>query len=868
VFSRQSAYLVSQAGLFSAVSSAFVIDIHSKLRPDPNDQSAALLRAILLTLNQSAIPGETPVVPPVQDPPPNEIVAATGLLYASLLISLLAAFIAMLGKQWLNRYLRRVGGSMIERCGDRQRKCNGLQKWPFHFFVEGLPVMLQVALLLLACGLCRFMASINASIAGILITITVLGVLFYAGVVIAGTSSYDCPFQTPGSGTLRSLWTKIGPYLTPTSLQIITALYNLGEIVQRHTPRPATHLSHIDIQRYFRSLLEWVQLRFLRIGLGLPRTELNIRRRLRHPPLPTIRENSPSADSQQVVPWLTSKDLTTIQMASANDARCVSWILWNITDPEALDAAIRLAGMIRWFEDGSDVKPPYDLIVSIFQTCFDSNRIVYPGSKDRAYYSGRAILWIHALAMCRSEEFARSFPLPTTGYTASDDFDLSCLLLIIAAPTPSHRLAYMLIQQGSSPSHMQWISNVLLHLSWATRTPLAFDYIRRYMHLTHNATASVDIILNCLLTWCNFLGSPVEEEVLKVQDKSCETTCFLLSKLLTLSFTSDRLERILHQLSNAIVSVLNNPNPRSKFIPGVLQNLTKLENRPECLKEMAYEWCSVISENRQSCEDWENLIVCSLSIGFRHLDPSYWWIPAKLTHTEHHRELPGVVFKSGKSEVIADLLQAWTANGVHRGSPLLNICAEHLVGLHNTVPFSPRLRKLVVRSVALIGYKRFAEEGAGRFVELLNHLHLSVGDLDDPPTWVPMLLETVQSREGTQSLSVQSWELLAELTTSCSWVLEDSVYSPQVVVSLLEAQEWEKLECWMGVVWMVWPPQTDVTTGDLEHVMVSLFRQRPGAVQKLTQWMERWSEIKRKEMPEAFQRICEQPTEVAQLGAP
>jgi hypothetical protein len=49
------------------VSSAFIINVHSNLQPDPNEQSAALLRAILLTLNQSAIPGETPAVPPVRE---------------------------------------------------------------------------------------------------------------------------------------------------------------------------------------------------------------------------------------------------------------------------------------------------------------------------------------------------------------------------------------------------------------------------------------------------------------------------------------------------------------------------------------------------------------------------------------------------------------------------------------------------------------------------------------------------------------------------------------------------------------------------------------------------------------------------------
>jgi hypothetical protein len=81
--------------------------------------------------------------------PPAEIVTTSNLLYASLLISLLAAFVAMLGKQWLSRYLRHAGGSMIERCGDRQRKFDGLEKWPFRFCMESLPIMLQIALLLL-----------------------------------------------------------------------------------------------------------------------------------------------------------------------------------------------------------------------------------------------------------------------------------------------------------------------------------------------------------------------------------------------------------------------------------------------------------------------------------------------------------------------------------------------------------------------------------------------------------------------------------------------------------------------------------------------------------------------------------------------
>ena len=52
--------------------------------------------------------------------------------------------------------------------------------------------------------------------------------------------------------------------------------------------------------------------------------------------------------------------LATIQKKNSDNVRCVSWVLRDITDPEALDAAILLAGTIRWFEDEIDVKPLYE----------------------------------------------------------------------------------------------------------------------------------------------------------------------------------------------------------------------------------------------------------------------------------------------------------------------------------------------------------------------------------------------------------------------------------------------------------------------------------------------------------------------------
>ena len=519
MYSRQYSYPVSQAGLFSAVSSAFVIDVYPKLQPDSNDQSAALLRALLITLNQSSVLHTSFAAPPVQEDPPGEIITSTALLYASLLISLLAAFIAMLGKQWLNRYLRHAGGSMIERCGDRQRKCNGLEKWPFHLFVESLPVMLQIALLLLACGLCQYMASVNITVAYTLFVLTGLGVVFYFGIVIAGASSYDCPFQTPPSVPLRSLWRKIGPRLISTAFLAMTALHALGEISKSHIPRITIRLPPFNILGRLRDLSERIQLRVLRVGLYLPATGFNILPSFRHPILPTIQEVSPSHTSRDIIPWFVPGELAEIRMNNTNDVRCVSWVIRNITDPEALDAAIQLAGTIRWFDDeiDIDVKPVYDLIVSAFHACFGSDRQVYPGSRDRAYHSGRAILWIHTLAIHKS----RAFTLPTPKYRASGHLYLTLLFLAIQMTVDTELFTVILFFIPKfTPSHSQWISNLLLHLSWARIGP-SDPQIRRHIPHIGKIDMPLNALLNYLLMFCNLLSTPVDEEVLKVQDKLC-----------------------------------------------------------------------------------------------------------------------------------------------------------------------------------------------------------------------------------------------------------------------------------------------------------------------------------------------------------
>ena len=157
-----------------------------------------------------------------------------------------------------------------------------------------------------------------------------------------------------------------------------------------------------------------------------------------------------------------------------------------------------------------------------------------------------------------------------------------------------------------------------------------------------------------------------------------------------------------------------------------------------------------------------------------------------------------------------------------------------------------------------------------RFVGLLNHLRVAAEDIENKYDWAKLLLDIIKSFEGTQLLSRWYWELLPELAISQSgWLRYETTYNPQITTSLIEAQEWNKLECWMGTVWISWPPEADgITEEDLSSSMLLLFQQRPGAFQKLEQWMERWSQENRSEIPRSFQRICKQAWEAAQLDTP
>ncbi|KAJ7019883.1 hypothetical protein C8F04DRAFT_1275788 [Mycena alexandri] len=164
------------SGLFSAVASAFVIQIEPQLTTNP----------------------------------PKIIVIVQCMLYTSLFTTLLAALLAVLGKQWL-MYYQAAGsrGTVEERGLERQRKLDGLVKWKFEAVLQAFPLLLQLALLLFASSISVYLWTVHRSVAILLTVLTALGLGSYICLLVSATIFSDCPFQTPVRPILVTCFTAL-----------------------------------------------------------------------------------------------------------------------------------------------------------------------------------------------------------------------------------------------------------------------------------------------------------------------------------------------------------------------------------------------------------------------------------------------------------------------------------------------------------------------------------------------------------------------------------------------------------------------------------------------------------------------------------
>ena len=214
------------------------------------------------------------------------------------------------------------------------------------------------------------------------------------------------------------------------------------------------------------------------------------------------------------------RNVEALRKQNLDNARCVCWVLWNITDPEAIDSAIRLAGNIRWFNGDPDQDPSYDSIVSTFEACFDSTKKLYPGMKDRAYLSARAVLQISMQARAQSHQRALKCTIPAVSSSQFQQTnpDLHHVIRMLECNSGAQGPTFDFPNGGTNAdAHSLWMSNLFVNLA-SVNPNATLRSFQSYLNVAvsnHQPT-----IANILLLWYVLLGGRAGEETFWAGDKS------------------------------------------------------------------------------------------------------------------------------------------------------------------------------------------------------------------------------------------------------------------------------------------------------------------------------------------------------------
>ena len=379
--------------------------MQSSLSPSASDTTNALLKILVNKIDNTTFPVQEAVLP-VWTGPSSTIIWIQTLAYTSLSSSLLAAFGAVLGKQWLGHFkTSRFGrGALQERCQRRQQKLDGLETWHFSTVIAALPVFLQLSLLFFGIALAADMWIQQHTIASVIMATTSFGLLFYFFTVVASLKSSDCPFQTPVSTMLqhvfrlmaavRKAFVKKLQENPPTTLVPLVRLLDGS----RRYSRRVVYNTKVLLTKSIEILEVW-------------RSRLLLT--LRHRSLANDPEVAPDSEqsggtgdvlgqlasdaAREQTAFFEGLDVDFLRSSSEerdNKIQCsaVQWILETSTDTDVITAAARMVPEIEWPEDITDVRYRLD---SQFYGCFDSTSHSLPLAQARASVCLKAMCHLH-----------------------------------------------------------------------------------------------------------------------------------------------------------------------------------------------------------------------------------------------------------------------------------------------------------------------------------------------------------------------------------------------------------------------------------------------------------------------------------------
>ncbi|CAE6409087.1 unnamed protein product [Rhizoctonia solani] len=202
------------AALFSAISTAFLIESSQKLQEDPADVTAQTLLTIsqvlsvLVNATQPTAVEPSPIVDAGPFAPSRITVAVNTLWYLSLSLSVATSLLAMLAKDWCHSFMASRTGHPYTQTIRRQQKWMMIEKWKMQELIMVLPSLIHLSLLLFAIGLCIYVWELNNSVAWPVICVTGVSAGFYVWCSITASVVDYFPYTTVISRFLRLDWRK------------------------------------------------------------------------------------------------------------------------------------------------------------------------------------------------------------------------------------------------------------------------------------------------------------------------------------------------------------------------------------------------------------------------------------------------------------------------------------------------------------------------------------------------------------------------------------------------------------------------------------------------------------------------------------
>ena len=176
---------------------------------------------------------------------------------------------------------------------------------------------------------------------------------------------------------------------------------------------------------------------------------------------------------------------------------------------------------------------------------------------------------------------------------------------------------------------------------------------------------------------------------------------------------------------------------------------------------------------------------------------------------------------------MADAVCVWVVDSARRPPGSL---ARYFSGrVERTKPFSPRLRRAGILAIDRVWFSEL-KESTLETIHLLNRLEVGVDDIVVKDRWAGLLVTAIRSPTGPESLSSHNRCLLGKLVLERVLYVDLALRDTEVMRSLEEAGDWEKLEVWMTLIWqsLRWEGvSTSGLMGDIESATLKLLSHRP-----------------------------------------